>query len=81
MSSSGSASAAASATFRALICAANAPLAVASVKRTLKSGLAAQVSDITEHELAEQIKMRKTGDASEGLLAVSERRPGKFTGR
>ena len=57
----------------------NAPLAVMSVRATLRQGLAHQVMLATAHELKEQQWLRGTADADEGILAVSERRPGNFT--
>ncbi|MDC0215004.1 enoyl-CoA hydratase/isomerase family protein [Gammaproteobacteria bacterium] len=58
----------------------NAPLAVSSVRSTMRDGIDDQVSEITKHELAEQQKLRKTKDAYEGIKAVSERRRGVFSG-
>lgn len=58
----------------------NAPLAVMSVRATMRQGLAEAVSTATEHELKEQQKLRATNDAYEGIKAVSERRPGNYTG-
>ncbi len=59
----------------------NAPLAVASVRATLRAGLAEAVAEATDHELAEQQRLRATEDAMEGIRAVAERRPGNFQGR
>jgi enoyl-CoA hydratase/carnithine racemase len=59
----------------------NAPLAVMSVRATMRQGLAEAVTAATEHELKEQQWMRATDDAYEGIKAVSERRPGNFTGK
>ena len=59
----------------------NAPLAVVSVRATVRQGLAQQVAAATEHELKEQQWLRGTEDSNEGVRAVSERRPGNFTGR
>jgi enoyl-CoA hydratase/carnithine racemase len=58
----------------------NAPLAVMSVRATMRLGLAEAVSTATEHELKEQQRLRATNDAYEGIKAVSERRPGNYTG-
>ncbi len=58
----------------------NAPLAVVSVRTTMRHGLAEKVAKATNHELAEQQWLRATNDAEEGVRAVAERRPGKFTG-
>ncbi len=60
--------------------AANAPLAVASVRATMRRGLAQAVAEATDHELEEQKWLRGTSDAAEGIRAVAERRPGNFTG-
>jgi len=58
----------------------NAPLAVQSVRTTMRRGISKQVSAITKHELNEQQRLRKTDDAYEGIKAVSERRRGVFSG-
>ncbi|MFK7914653.1 MAG: enoyl-CoA hydratase/isomerase family protein [Pseudomonadales bacterium] len=58
----------------------NAPLAVMSVRATLRAGLADAVRTATDHELKEQQRLRATDDAQEGIRAVSERRAGAFTG-
>ncbi len=58
----------------------NAPLAVVSVRATMRAGLAEAVAEATEHELAEQQWLRATEDAQEGIRAVSERRLGNFMG-
>ena len=59
----------------------NAPLALVSIRATQRVGLADAVAEITEHELAEQARLRATDDAAEGIRAVAERRPGNFTGQ
>ena len=56
------------------------PLAVQSIRATLRGGLAEAVVKATEHELAEQSRLRKTQDFGEGIKAMSERRPPVFTG-
>ncbi|MEM8767962.1 MAG: enoyl-CoA hydratase/isomerase family protein [Pseudomonadota bacterium] len=66
---------------RAAEIAENAPLAVASVRATLRAGLAEAVAEATDHELAEQQRLRATEDAVEGIRAVAERRPGNFKAR
>jgi enoyl-CoA hydratase/carnithine racemase len=58
----------------------NAPLAVVSVRATVRQGLADSVAKATEHELKEQQWLRGTKDADEGIRAVAERRPGNFVG-
>jgi len=57
----------------------NAPLAVQSVRATLRQGLADAVKRQTDHENAEQAWLGKTADHQEGVRAVAERRPGAFT--
>lgn len=59
----------------------NAPLAVKSVRATLRQDLADAVAKATEHELAEQQWLRATEDAQEGIRSVAERRPGNFKAR
>jgi enoyl-CoA hydratase/carnithine racemase len=61
--------------------AANAPLAVQSVRATLRQGLVEKVVVATRHELKEQQWLRETQDAKEGIRAVAERRDGNFSGR
>jgi enoyl-CoA hydratase/carnithine racemase len=58
-----------------------APLAIRAINRTLRDGLADRVRAATKHEAAEQARLFQTDDAREGLASVSERRPGRFTGR
>ena len=59
----------------------NAPLAVLATRKTLRQGLAEAVRAQTNHEHAEQTILRATEDFAEGVRAVQERRPGRFTGR
>jgi enoyl-CoA hydratase/carnithine racemase len=56
-----------------------APLAVQSTRATLRGELAAKVKAQTDHEFLEQTWLRKTADFAEGIRAVAERRPGKFS--
>jgi len=39
------------------------------------------VREATEHELAEQTRLRRTEDFREGIKATAERRTPRFTGR
>ncbi len=57
-----------------------APLAVQATRATLRRELAARVKAQTDHEFLEQSALRKTADFAEGIRAVTERRPGRFTG-
>ena len=59
----------------------NAPLAIVSVRTTVRHGLAERIAAATDHELAEQQWLRATEDAAEGIRAVAQRRPGNFQGR
>jgi enoyl-CoA hydratase/carnithine racemase len=58
-----------------------APLAVRSTRATMRRGLADAVRAQTDHEHAEQSLLFQTDDHREGVRAVSERRPGRFSGR
>ena len=59
----------------------NAPIAVRSVRATMRAGLAAAVKSQTDHENTEQSRLQQTEDHREGVRAVAERRPGNFVGR
>lgn len=59
----------------------NAPLAIVATRKTLRGDLAAAVRAQTDIEAAEQGWLRDTDDYKEGVLSVSERRAGDFTGR
>lgn len=59
----------------------SAPLAVQSIKRTLRRELGERVKAVLDHELAEQTRLRRTADFREGVKATSERRPPQFTGK
>ena len=59
----------------------SAPLAVRSIRATLRRGLADAVREATNHELAEQSRLRRTADHVEGVKATAERRLGEFEGR
>lgn len=58
----------------------NAPLAVVATRKTLRGEIAAQVRAQTNHEHEQQTILRATDDYAEGVKAVQERRPGRFTG-
>jgi enoyl-CoA hydratase/carnithine racemase len=57
-----------------------APLAVLATRATLRQGLAGAFRDQVRHESDEQTRLLATADAREGVLAVNERRPGRFIG-
>ena len=59
----------------------NAPLAVASVRKTMRGDLAEAVRLQTDHENREQHRLQQTADHNEGVQAVAERRLGRFIGR
>jgi enoyl-CoA hydratase/carnithine racemase len=61
--------------------AASAPLAVRSIRATMRGDLAGQVRAATDHEGAEQNRLRQTADYAEGVRATAERRPARFEGR
>lgn len=58
----------------------SAPLAVLATRATLRAGLADAVKAATDHELAEQDRLRETEDFKEGVAAMAERRPPRFNG-
>lgn len=57
----------------------SAPLAIESIRATLRSGLADRVEAATLHEAQEQARLIDTQDWKEGVSASSERRDPKFT--
>jgi DNA-binding IscR family transcriptional regulator len=56
----------------------SAPLAVESIRATLRGDLADRVGAATVHEAAEQARLRATADFAEGTRAMIERRPPAF---
>ena len=61
--------------------AAAAPLAVTSIRQTLRGDLAGKVREITRREDAEQVRLRSTADFAEGIAASGARRDPVFVGR
>jgi 2-(1,2-epoxy-1,2-dihydrophenyl)acetyl-CoA isomerase len=59
----------------------SAPLAVRSIRQTMRGHLAELVASATEREDAQQIRLRSTKDFAEGIRASAERRTPEFTGR
>ncbi len=65
----------------ALEIARSAPLAVTSIRQTLRGDLADKVKAATDHELVEQDRLRRTEDFKEGVRATAERRLPNFQGK
>ena len=68
------------ATMFAASIAASGPLAVRSIRATLRQGLVDRVRLAMEHECAEQERLRATADFAEGIRANAERRDPRFRG-
>ncbi|HEX7459378.1 MAG TPA: enoyl-CoA hydratase/isomerase family protein [Acidimicrobiales bacterium] len=59
----------------------SAPLAVRSIRATLRADLVAGFAAMVDHEQAEQVRLMQTADFREGIAASMARRPPEFTGR
>ncbi|RLA41949.1 MAG: enoyl-CoA hydratase/isomerase family protein [Gammaproteobacteria bacterium] len=59
----------------------SAPLAVQSIRETVRQGLADRVQAATDRELQEQEWLLKTSDAKEGIKATAERREPNFSAK
>ena len=68
---------------RALACeiAISAPLAVDSIRETLRGDLPERIRAATDREKQEQDRLQRTDDFKEGVRAMAERRTPGFTGR
>jgi enoyl-CoA hydratase/carnithine racemase len=58
----------------------SAPLAVQSIKATLRGDLVRRIREVLPRELSEQSRLRKTADFAEGVRAGRRRRDPEFTG-
>lgn len=61
--------------------AASAPLAIRSIRATMRGQLTSAAREAMARERAEQERLMQTSDWREGLAAVSDRRPASFSGR
>jgi enoyl-CoA hydratase/carnithine racemase len=59
----------------------SAPLAVRSIRTTMRGDLAERVAAAMAREAEEQDRLRQTSDWSEGIRAAAERRTPRFEGR
>jgi enoyl-CoA hydratase/carnithine racemase len=66
---------------QAEVLAANAPLAVRSIRQTMRAGLVGQIRAAVGREAGEQRELFQTADFREGVAAAAERRPASFTAR
>jgi enoyl-CoA hydratase/carnithine racemase len=57
------------------------PLAIRAINRTLREGLGDRLRAAHAREELEQERTRHTEDHAEGVVAMRERRPGRFVGR
>ncbi len=65
---------------RAVEIALSAPLAVRSIRETMRGELPARIRAATARERAEQERLQRTTDFKEGIAASAERRTPRFTG-
>lgn len=59
----------------------SAPLAIRSIRETMRAKLLADFHAITGREAAEQVRLRATTDFVEGVTSTAERRPPNFVGK
>ena len=60
--------------------ASSAPLAVRSIRKTMRGDIAARVGVAVENEARQQLTLRQTNDFREGVQAMAQRRDPNFTG-
>jgi 2-(1,2-epoxy-1,2-dihydrophenyl)acetyl-CoA isomerase len=56
------------------------PLAIRSIRATLRRGMVEEARLAMEHECAEQLRLRDSADFAEGVRAAAERRDPRFSG-
>jgi 2-(1,2-epoxy-1,2-dihydrophenyl)acetyl-CoA isomerase len=61
--------------------ASSAPLAIQSIRRTMRGDLVERFRAAAEHEAGEQLWLQSTSDWAEGVRAAGEGRPPQFLGR
>jgi enoyl-CoA hydratase/carnithine racemase len=59
----------------------SAPLAVLSIRETMRGDIAQRVKEATDHEISEQSRLQQTEDFAEGVRAMADRRLPDFHGR
>ena len=59
--------------------ASSAPMAIESIRSTLRGNLAQQVEEIVDWELSEQVRLQKTDDFKAGIAASLSREITKFS--
>ena len=57
------------------------PLAIESIRQTLRGSLAQRIRVVTDREKAEQNRLQSTEDFREGIRAMADRRKPDFKGR
>jgi enoyl-CoA hydratase/carnithine racemase len=61
--------------------ASSAPLSLLAIRETMRGDLAGKVQEATGREHREQQRLRSTDDFREGVAAMAERRPPRFTAK